>query len=722
MKKFVSTFVFILLCALVGFAQSAKPTPTPKPAPDDDIVKISTTLIQVDVTVTDKNGKIIKDLKPKDFEIYENGEKQEITNFSFISNASATTAATPNIKEKPPVPLPPAPVNPKQVKRTIALVVDDLTLSFESVHYVRQALKKFVDEQMQDGDLVAIIRTGSGIGALQQFTSDKRQLYAAIEKVRWNMAGTGNIGAFAPIEATPLEQAKANGADISDEQLDAEKDFIRGANDFREDIFATGTLGAINYIIRGMKELPGRKSILLLSDGFQLFSQSKDGFTDSTRVLDSLRRLVDLANRSSVVVYTMDARGLQTLGFTAEDNTGGLSAEAIEGRLSDRRDKLFNTQEGLVYLAKQNGGFPILNNNDLSGGIRKILDDQSYYLIGYQPDTDTFDPKVRRFNKLEIKVKRKDVNVRYRSGFFGVTDDQFKKPTGQTAAQQILTALTSPFAVNDINLSLNTIYKSDSKSASSITSLVYVNGKDLKFTDEPDGSKKVMFDVLAISFGNSGAAVDQISKTYTLTLKNEEYQKILKEGFIYYFTFPVKKPGAYQMRVALRDHASEKVGSASQFIEVPNLKKDRLTLSGIILENLTVEQWNKEANRNTTAAANKPPETNPLLDTSLRRFKRGTIMRYGYEIYNAKLNAGQPPQLQAQIRLFQNGKLIFEGKQIPINTSGQTDLQHINASGALNLGTEMQAGDYVLQIVVTDTLAKDKNKIATQFVQFEIVE
>ena len=75
---------------------------------------------------------------------------------------------------------------PEQIRRTIALVVDDLSLSFESAYQTQKALKKFVDEQMQDGDLVAIIRTGAGIGALQQFTSDKRILYAAIEKVKWN--------------------------------------------------------------------------------------------------------------------------------------------------------------------------------------------------------------------------------------------------------------------------------------------------------------------------------------------------------------------------------------------------------------------------------------------------------------------------------------------------------------------------------------------------------
>jgi VWFA-related protein len=267
MKKIIFTLIFTLFCALTNLSQTVTPTPTPKPSNDEDVVKISTALVQVDVTVTDKSGKIVRDLKPEDFEIYENGVKQKITNFSFI-NADFQSEKEPakfDKNDKNAVPVPPTTTRPEQVKRTIALVVDDLTLSFESVYYVRRALKKFVDEQMQAGDLVAIIRTGGGIGALQQFTSDKRQLYAAIEKVRWNSIGSGGIGAFAPIEATPLEQAKANGSNISEEQLKAEKDFIRGANDFREDVFATGTLGAINYIVRGMKDLPGRKSIMLLS-------------------------------------------------------------------------------------------------------------------------------------------------------------------------------------------------------------------------------------------------------------------------------------------------------------------------------------------------------------------------------------------------------------------------------------------------------------------------
>ena len=179
MQKFVFTSALVFCLSVLVHGQSPATTPTPNG--DEDVVKITTHLIQVDVTVTDKNGKVVHDLKPEDFEIYENGQKQKISNFSFVSSTRETTATADRPSgKKPQVVLPSAPTRPEQVHRTIAMIVDDLSMSFESVYYARSALKKFVDEQMQTGDLVAIIRTGGGMGALQQFTTDKRQLHAAI--------------------------------------------------------------------------------------------------------------------------------------------------------------------------------------------------------------------------------------------------------------------------------------------------------------------------------------------------------------------------------------------------------------------------------------------------------------------------------------------------------------------------------------------------------------
>jgi VWFA-related protein len=709
MRKILFSFVFTVAFSIAGLSQTPVPSATPPPADDTNVVKITTTLIQVDVTVTDRKGNVITDLKPEEIEIFENGDKQNITNFSFVSNTRVASASFKKNAEKPAM-LPPAAVRPEQVRRTIALVVDDLTLSFESTYYARRALKKFVDEQMQAGDLVAIIRTGAGIGALQQFTNDKRQLYAAIERVRWNPVGSGKIGAFAPLEAmveTMRTQGEPDAGERTPEGI--QKEF----NDFRESLFATGTLGAVNYVVRGMQELPGRKSILLLSDGFKMFQVDALGFRETGRVMQSLRRLVDMANRASVVIYTMDARGLQVTGLTAADNTSGRSLAELDQDLSDRRTQLADTQDGLRYLAKQTGGISIVNNNDLSGGIRKILDDQSYYLIAYEPDDSTFDPKTRQFNRLEIKVRRPGTIVRYRSGFFGVTDEKVLRPP-QSPGQRLMTALTSPFSVNAISLRLNALFYNSAKAGSVIRSLLHIRAQDLKFTDEPDGAKKVVFDVIGVGYGDNGIPVDQISKSYTVVLKKDVYERIMKTGLVYDFSFPIKKAGAYQLRVALRDHGTDKVGSANQFVEVPNVKKNRLLLSGVVLENLPYSEWQK---RNSGQPAGP---SDPLTDTSLRQFKRGSVLNYGFSIYNAKVSGG--PSLSYQTRIFRDGTAIFESKVQPVVSTEGVEVGTLGLAGALALGTTMEPGDYVLQIVVTDNIAGTKRNTATTFVQFEILE
>jgi len=200
-------FGVILSIALTGVALAQKPEPKAEqkgPQHKDDVVRISVTLVQVDAVVTDDKGKQVTDLKPGDFQILEDGRPQRITNFSYLSNVSARPAEPARLPDKLAPPVPTRLLRPDEVKRTLALVVDDLSMSFESIAYARYALKKFVDEQMQPGDLVAILRTGAGIGALQQFTSDKRQLYAAIERLHWNSMGVGGIGAFGPISSSGL--------------------------------------------------------------------------------------------------------------------------------------------------------------------------------------------------------------------------------------------------------------------------------------------------------------------------------------------------------------------------------------------------------------------------------------------------------------------------------------------------------------------------------------
>lgn len=748
--KTKSSLAFVLLLSLVVNILGQTPAPRPAPTPqeqqdksaDDEVVRITTNLVQVDVTVTDKKGQPVTDLRADEIEIQEDGRPQKITNFSYVSLESAAkgqpiATAPPLDKNGPPVP--PARLRPEDVRRTVALVVDDLSLSFESANFTRQALKKFVDQQMQPGDLVAIIRTGGGIGALQQFTSDKRQLYAAIERVRFNLLGRGNITAFAPLGNDPFasnNRQSPTGEDAAGENERSinSRNAADDINEFRDEIFSIGTLGAINYIVRGMRELPGRKSILLMSEGFPLYrkgSSGRLGEVDNSRILEALRRLTDLASRASVVIYTLDARGLQPLGLTAEDDVSGMSPDQVQEAISDRSEHLFDTQSGLNFLAQQTGGIAIRNTNDLSGGIKRVLEDQKgYYLVGYRPDEDTFDATTgrRRFHKLRVKIKRPGLNHRTRTGFYGVTDEE-AVPVRRTRTEQLVGAITSPFNAGGVGLRLTSLFGNDPKAGSFVRSVMHINVRDLTFTEEPDGWHKTVFDVLALTFGDNGKVIDQMSKTQTIRMRGETYQNALQNGFVYFMTVPVKKAGAYQLRAALRDAATERVGSASQFIEVPDISKNRLMISGIVVQGLNPAEARKSAGQpkaqdGADAEQQKTDDVTTAIDPqaspAMRRFQRGMMMQYGYVIYNAK--ASPSPQLTTQVRLFREGKIVFTGKWTPPDLTGQTDLKRITAGGMIQLGTDMLPGEYVLQVIASDPLAKDKYRTATQWTDFEIVK
>ena len=730
-----------LLAALLAnaFALPQQP-PTSQEPTDDEVVRITTNLVQVDAVVTDKDGRQVTDLRPEEVEVLEDDRPQKVTNFSYISTGAG--APQPVASSSPAAAAPP-PVRPKpeQVRRTIALVVDDLGMSFESTAFVRRALRNFVDTQMRSDDLVAIIRTSAGIGALQQFTSDRRQLYAAIERVRWYPMGRGGAAAFAPLEKDDLAlhtgSVQESAAELARRSQEERREAEEESSQFREEFFAVGTLGAVGFVVRSLGDLPGRKSVLLFSDGLRLFVKNRTSVRNdsggaggragikgesastvqNSRVLESLRRLTDEANRASVVIYTMDMRGLQTLTLQASDSTSDYSPAQLEQRLAERGQNFFDTQSGLEYVARLTGGFAIRNSNDFNKGIRAVLDDQSgYYLIGYRPDESTFDAAGGRgkFHKVTVKVLRPGLRVRSRSGFYGVADDEARR-LRRASGDNFLAALTSPFSANEVNVRLTTLFGHDRQAGSVMYSMLHVQGRDLTFKEEADGWKVATIDVAAYTFGDYGNAIDSFSRTHTVRARDDAYQSILEDGLVYTLNVPVKKPGAYQLRVAVRDAATRRVGSASQFIEVPDVDGNRLTLSGLVVTGLDPKKADAQAE------GSEPIE--PQAGPSVRRLRAGMTLRYTYTIYNAQLDrATRQPQLQTQVRMFRDGRELYTGKPMIYEMGDQPDPKHLKAGGRIQLGREAQPGEYILQVVVTDLLANKKRNVASQWIDFEIVK
>ncbi len=569
---------------------------------------------------------------------------------------------------------------------------------------------------MQPGDLVAIVRTSGGMGALQQFTSDPRQLLTAIDNVKYYAGGRSGPSPFAAIKApTPGKF----GPDIDAKNNELEE--------FRDDVFAVGTLGTINYVMRGLAELPGRKSIVLVSEGFKI---ERREFPNRATQLERLGRndraffrllqLIDQASRASVVVHTLNPAGVQALAsITAEDaltdraGDGSQAVDRINQSLGERRDNARDLQSGLDYLAEQTGGLSFRNNNDIGGGLKKILDDQNgFYLIGYRPDALTFDPRTgrRTFHHLTLKVTRPGkFNVRMRDGFFGATNIA-STPSEATTREQLVRALTSPFGSAGVPIRLTSLFANDATAGSYMRSLLHVDGSALTFTEEPDGWRQAQFEVVAVTFGDNGNVVDEVSRVDRLRVRDESYRRVLKSGFVYLMTLPIKKPGGYQLRVALRDQASAKVGSASQFVQVPDVKKNRLALSGIMLGT-------------GSGAPGSANSDEPARAAAIRQFHSGETLRYNFVIYNARIDkAANQGQLQTQVRLFRSGQAVFTGRLQPFALNNPPDVARLSAESSIQLGADMPPGDYVLQVIAIDALADEKYKSATQWIDFEIVK
>ena len=441
-----------LSSALLSQPSAQQLDPAQPPLRSPSAIRISVDLVQIDAVVTDSRGRHVTDLTAADFEVLEDGKPQTLSAFTYVPAGTLAPSSVGSGSTLPPAP-PPAvgparPITRDQVRRTMAIVVDDLSLSFESIARVRNVLRRFLDEHMQPGDLVAILRTGAGMGALQQFTTDRRQLLAAVDNVRWNMEAR-----VAPFEA-------ATGIDTRLEALERE-------------LATAATLGAVQYVVRGVAQLPGRKSILLLSDGFRL----TDADMRYGRVLDMLRTIVDSTNRAGVVLYGIDVRGLVATAPTAAD---GNAVNPVE-LLASRDRELSGTQEGLSALVGETGGLFITNTNDLGGALRRVLDDQQgYYLLGYVPQTSTFSTRNPKFHSLAVRVKRDGLRARSRRGFLGRPDN----PTVDTPANRMVAAVTSPFAGGDIRLRLSSFFGHAEKTGPVILSVMHVAARDLAFSKQ----------------------------------------------------------------------------------------------------------------------------------------------------------------------------------------------------------------------------------------------
>jgi VWFA-related protein len=696
--------------------------------PADLSVRVTVNLVQIDAVVTDSHGNHVTDLNPGDFEILLDGKPQTLKAFEMVrddaSAASANRVSVPAGKTKNAASVEPpaieASLKPSEVRRTIVLFVDDLSLSSDRVPFVRRALHQLVDTQMQPGDLVAIVRASAGLGALRDFTTDKTLLRAAADQVRWNPSGRGGTNAWAmdnDFSSTAAEQETR----------------------FRAEYYTIAVVESLRKLIDGMASLPGRKSVVLLSNGLPMSLPEYDNglglatmdnagtLSPLGSVPDRLLHLADAATRASVVFYAIDTRLLGTAGdlFSAQPNTGsgrtarivvntqsvspggyGLSGgdnPAVPGPVQDpqlgKQDYRLERGGGM-FLSSQTGGFMLYDTNDIGFAVGQVLNDSNgYYLLGFVPPAQAFEryENGKRFNRITIKVRRPGLHVRSRSGFFG-------EPNSDTSAAaalggDMLAALDSPFRSDGVGVDLKCSFMKAGRNLPSIRASMIVRAQDLTL-EGPVYNRSAVIHLLIRAYSVNGADLDRSAdKMLRVSLNEEGYRRALKFGLVYAMEMDLAKPGPYRVRVALRDEASGRVGTANEFLVVPNLNGRQLALSGLIFPG----SYGKEDD---IMPAPGPIELTP-----------GGSTRFAFEVFGAPQKA---KTLQAQTRLYRDGAKVYESPLRPLQVGAKQVHGESFAGDELKVPFDLAPGDYVLQEVVTGRNAAGKNTSAWQWAELRI--
>ena len=153
--------------------------------------------------------------------------------------------------------------------------------------------------------------------------------------------------------------------------------------------------------------------------------------------------------------------------------------------------------------------------------------------------------------------------------------------------------MNSPFDSAGLNVRLTCLYSEEPKTGAAIRMLLDVDAHDLTYSDQPDGARTVAVDVAAFALGERGAIAGSNDRAYRIRPSPEEYQAASSGGLVFKLNVNLSKPGAYQMRVAVRDAESGRIGSASQFVEVPDFRRRHIALSGIIMNGPQAENTNQ---------------------------------------------------------------------------------------------------------------------------------
>ncbi|HKO43708.1 MAG TPA: VWA domain-containing protein [Pyrinomonadaceae bacterium] len=718
-RRFVSTVIAVAVIATGTVSQT--------PQDPDDVIRISTELVQTGVVVLDKQGKFVPGLKAEQFVLKVEGKPVTPAFFEQVTAGSDRERKLEKAVGRSEVPQAASATGATSYRgRTIIFFIDDLHLSKASVESMRKAMYEFVDKQMSADDLVAVASPTGQIGFLQRFTDIKPVVRAAVNRINYRpytvrdhehipmseyqalrieqgdkdatehyvseLMKQHNFrlpvgGQLGPPQGGPVTRQEQRGTQPGMTKEAATRIVQERAGFLmrQSESVTTATLSTLESLMRSSSELPGRKLVFLISDGFFLNDRST-GFGDK------LKRITDAAVRSGVIVYSLDARGMTTMtdaSSNRHDSTGRLSRADI--------GELAASQDALNALAVDTGGKAFFNTGRLTEAVNAALDETSnYYLLAWRPSSE--DQKVAGFKRVEISIAgRPDLTVRMPRGFMTGDPKASQKttttpdattplPAAGKSGDPILTALANLLSHTALPTALSVGFIDVPSSGPVLTIDTQIATDVLGYGS--DGKQAAAVNIGGVVLNDQGKQAGGFKNR--LTVQPSTNTTVQHPGVIYSHKIPLK-PGIYQIRVAAGDEKTGRVGSAAKWIEIPDLTSKNLTLSSLMLGGQFI-------------GANQKSSTGEQMQFSVdRRFPKGANLNFLMFIYNAK--AGPAPDLEAQIKIIRNGQAVVTSPVLKVPVDGTTDAARVSYGANVGL-RQLPPGRYALEVAITDKLAK----------------
>jgi VWFA-related protein len=570
----VLVWTFALWSTIGAQTKPQKPGETP-----DDIIRVDTDLVQTDVMVFDKQGHFVDGLKGDQFALKIDNKLTPISFFERVTSGKgvadpAGSTAAAGARDLPA--LSTAKVTSTVMRgRVLIFFIDDLHLAPESLVRTRKALLDFIDKGMADNDQVAITSSSGQIGFLQQFTTDRFALRSAVARLNYRASPNKQDLLQPPMsEYIAMKIRDGDEATISyyvSETMrhecyqpapgaayvcDISPQAIRHLVIERAQMITTqtgpdtvNTLALLAGLMRTAAQLPGRKLVFMISDGFYLGNQ-----TMASR--DKIRKVTDAAGRAGVVIYTLDARGLIGEGLSVT-NDRPVDGAGFTTRLT--HEHIAASQDALNALAEDTGGRAFRNTNaPMAEWVDKVLDETAnYYLLAWRPDND--EQKRGKFNHIEASiVDRPDLTVRLRAAYFKSAPlpilsvkKKTEKDPAKAREDDMRVVIDAPVVQAQIPTNLDLRLNQVPGVGTQVAAVIEMSREGLSY-DLKDGKQAADLDIGGIFYDDKGKPVDSfVGRLRVFPVPADAPPEKRREA-IYGFRAWLP-PGLYQVRVGVRE-------------------------------------------------------------------------------------------------------------------------------------------------------------------------